>query len=250
MSKKWVRSLAKALPAVFFLGACAKFPENGGNANVTRITFRMRVQGKINTAQDDDPLTNYLYFVAIRATSDENPDPVLTNPQPIFSPNPNGFVNGQPTHFVEFNTLNPTESFPYHIYRFARTGNPSNPIDLGQWTEVQQRIINFERPTNGGNVLQFDVFINQLADTEEEQNNLRFLQVNFLTMNRRLLTDTGGRIQDYLGRNSDPLDVNKAIRVDLRTNDIKENTADYEPEGDVVDPDLDIVDWSIRVVRP
>lgn len=91
---------ALVLSALAITG-CAKFPANGTGTTYTRVSFRIRVAGKINTTQDADPLTNYLYFVAIRASSDDNPDST-TNPQPVFAVNPNGFVGGQPTHFVEF----------------------------------------------------------------------------------------------------------------------------------------------------
>jgi hypothetical protein len=249
MTARWTRALA-ALVAVSAIG-CAKFPENGGgSSNVARITFRMRVQGKINTTQDEDPITSYIYIVAIRASADENPNPD-TNPQPVFSaPHPNGFVQGQPTHFVQFDAINPNAQFPYVLYRFAKTGNPANPIDLATWGRVDQQIINFVRPDPGTNELRFDVFLNQLASSEEEMNNLRFIQVNFLTMNRYARETTSGRIQDFLGNNDNPVDVNKAITVDLRTNTIRENDGNYEPQGDTGDPDLDIVDWSVQVIRP
>ncbi|HEY0867915.1 MAG TPA: hypothetical protein VGE01_11065 [Fimbriimonas sp.] len=240
-----------ALLVAAALCGCAKFPEDGGGtANVTRIQFRMRVQGKINTTLDNDPITNYIYAVAIRASADENPNPE-TNPQPVFSaPHPNGFVQGEPTHFVLFDSINPQSQYPYVLYRFARTGDPENPINLASWTRVDQQIINFVRPDAGSNELRFDLFINQLADSVEEQNSLRFLQVNFLTMNRYARDTVSGRQQDYLGNNNNPVDVNKAITIDLRTNTVRENDNDYEPTGDTPDPDLDIVDWSVQVVRP
>lgn len=227
---------------------CAKFPANGTGTTYTRVSFRIKVAGKINTTQDADPLTNYLYFVAIRASSDDNPDST-TNPQPVFAVNPNGFVGGQPTHFVEFDTLNPTQQYPYRLYQFATTSDPANPINLGAYSEVAQPIVNFTRPDSGGAELKFDLFTNQLGDGTGSTA-LKFLQVNFLTMNKRLLSGTTGRLQDFLGDNNNAADLNKAIKVDLRTNDYKVNTSDYEPSGDVSDPDLDIVDWSVTVTRP
>lgn len=235
---------------VAIVAGCAKFPTNGATNNVTRISFMMRVQGKINTTVDEDPGTNYIYLVGIRTATEDNPDP-QTNPQPVFSaPHPNGFVQGQPTHFVQFDTINPNATYPFHLYQFAKTGDPNNPIDLSTYTEVNQPIINFTRPDPGSGVLKFDLYLNQLADSQDAMNNLKFLQVNFLTMNKTARETTSGRMQDYLGDNNNASEVNKAITIDLRTNTIRQNDGIYEPQGDTSDPDLDIVDWSIQVTRP
>jgi hypothetical protein len=240
-SRRWKRlSLMAKMAMPLSLVSCAKFPANGTASNVTRVTFMMRVQGKINTTQDDDPLTSDYYFVAIRASSEDNPDPT-TNPQPVFSaPHPNGFVQGQCTHFVQFETANPNAPYPYTLWRFP------DPIGLSGPQQLNSPIINFTRPDPGTGTLRFDLFVNQLGDPAT----LKFLQVNFFTMNKLARETTSGRLQDYLGDSGDPLDVNKAITIDLRTNTIRQNDGNYEPAGDCPDPDLDIVDWSIQVTRP
>jgi hypothetical protein len=208
----------------------------------------MSVEGKINTASDSDPLSNYIYIVALRVSNEVNPQP-QTNPQPIFDVNPNGFVAGQPTHFIEFNSLNPGASFPYTLYAFRKTGNPSDPIDLAQFAPSVSNIINFTRPGSNGNTLEFEVFLPQLAESLDEANNFISMQVNFLTMNRKALSNAGGRVIDFLGDNRDITQLNSAIRVDLRTNDRRFNTGDFEPQGDTADPDLDVVDWEVQVIR-
>jgi hypothetical protein len=238
--------------------SCAKFPDTAGPGNFARITFRMRVAGNINTVQDDTPLTNYVYIFAIRVlTTDETPN--TGAPQPVVGENnPNGFVAGSPTHFVQFDPArNPTR--PFTLYRFnpgPSPGDPTNPINLASWVETTSSrgpiIDQFDESTP--NELRFDVFVNQLVNSDAEANTVRRLQVNLLTMNR--LANQGStrdRSWDALGDQRLPSEISTFVTVDLRTNQIVDNRQNIEPTGDVVnlsDPDLDISDFSIEVQQP
>ena len=216
----------------------------------------MRVSGKINTAADDDPATSYIYIVALRATTELNPAPNLA-PLPIVnSTAPNGRVGGSPTHFIEFNTLNPQTAFPFVMSKFAAgptVDDPTNPIDLAHWldtTAARGPILSFVQYVPGAKEIQFDVFVNQLADTDADGLNLQTLQVQFLTMSRYGNQGGGNRAWDALGTSTVP----NYVQVDLRRTGTYSNTvSNIELANDVAggnDPDLDIIDWSVDVQRP
>lgn len=262
-----MKTVLFALPiALGLIAGCAKFPEGGTSANFTRVTFRMKVAGRINTTLDEDPSTYYIYDVAIRATDDLNPEDKLAPQLVATTDNPNGRVAGSPTHFVEFDSLNPNSADPFVLYRFStqledpNPSDPSNPINLASFARsTRGRIVNFQRLEDDPSVLQFDLFINTLANDDDAALQLNTLQVNFLTMSR-LSTGSGGtRVIDAIGdtTGNSPPDFNRYIKIDLRQSGITNNTtgitAGIEPTGDTAPvniPDLDITDWSIEVVRP
>ncbi len=237
------------------MSGCAKSPLNP-TGQFTKVTFRLKVAGKINTAADDDPATSYIYVVAFRATNDLNP-PSNEAPVPVINAtNPNGRVGGSPTHFVEFNSQIPTSSLPFTLSKFAlgpTADDPTNPIDLAHWadtTATRGAIVSFVTYTPGTGELQFDLFVNQMADTDALGQALQTLQVQFLTMSRYANVGGGSRSWDALGDASIP----NFIQVDLRrTGHYSNALSSVELPNDVTggnDPDLDIIDWSIDVVTP
>jgi len=234
------------------VAGCAKFPANGDNSSFVKVTFRMRVAGTINQ--------NYFYDVAIRTSTDPNPesDPNRV-PQPVIGQNnPNGRVAGSPTHFIEYAPSVPAVD-TFTLYRFStqaevpNPSDPTNPINLGSFPPTTRgRIINFNPVVPGTSTeLQFDVFVNLLADTDTDAKAIQALQVQMLTMNRLSNQGAGTRVYDYLGFSNQP----EFIKIDLRSNNSYGNTgglpgSGLEPDGDCPDPDLDIVDWGVTVVRP
>ena len=255
LSRRTVTRAILSAPLAAIVGACAKSPANL-NGVFTKITFRMKVAGKINTSADDDPSTNYIYIVAFRAATDLNPPSNLAPVPVINSTNPNGRVGGSPTHFVEFNTLQPTSSTPFVLNKFAAgptADDPTNPTDLAHWSDVTATrgpIVSFVSYVPGTTELQFDLFVNQMADTDILGKALQTLQVQFLTMSRYANFGGGTRAWDALGDQTTP----NYVQVDLRRTGHYSNTlSNIELPNDVAggnDPDLDIVDWSIDVITP
>jgi hypothetical protein len=263
--------MKKALPlALLLLGGCARYPEGGAGSNFARITFRVRVAGRFNTTQDDTPLTNYVYVVAIRAIQGEG-IPNTYPPSPVVgsnSPNdqnysPNGFVAGAPTHFVRFESDRPDQAYPFRLFRFQPVvptpTNGDNPIDLAAYADTfssRGPIVQFERPDadqQNSQELTFTVFANQLVDSDDLAPNLRRLQVNILTMNKPATQGTSDRVWDALGDPGQFGDVSQFVTIDLLTNQIVSNVGGIEAEGDTTngnEPDLDITDFSIQVEQP
>lgn len=249
------RFLVLALPLVALSG-CAKFPKNGDVNQYTRITFRLEFAGPVNP--------NYIYDVALHATSDTNPDSRLA-PQPVIAEgggavSPNGRMAGSPTHFVEYTQSGGgNTAFPFLLYQFAPgpgPNDPDNPINLAQFTESsRRRIINFTQPSGESNVLYFEIFTDQLVNADADAQNLNTLLVNVLTMSRPQNLPGSRRILDAYGDTRSAV-LNDFLRVDLRQNRIYTDSSDIEPEGDTlpvdvgVDPALDLVNYTIQVQRP
>jgi len=257
MPKNSLFALIGAVALVLAPG-CARFPDDGGIGNFTRISFRFRVQGKINDANDESPLTQYVYIVAIRTlTTDDIPN--TGAPSPVIGDNtPNGFVAGSPTHFVLYDSTRPAQ--PFTLFKFnpgPTPGDPDNPVNLSSWfdtTPTRGRIINFVRPQDGDPAeLQFDLFANQLVDSDADADTIRRIQVNILTMTRLSTTPGGTRIWDSIGNSQLPSEINAFLNVDLRGNSVVNNQLNTEPTGDTVagnDPDIDLTDFRIEVERP
>lgn len=233
-----MRALA-LLVALFVAVGCAKFPDNAGTNN-TRLTFTMRVAGEIRS--------NYVYIVALNFSDEVNP--TAQGPIPVVrQPWGNGYVAGTVSHFVRYDPF----AFPptgFAIFRFRN-------FDLNQPEQIGVPVLSDDVP-QGGKTLRFTLDLGQLGLTASEIAALRSVQVNFLTMNRVPTgSDAGGKTLDALGDTRTVSGINEFVVVRLDRSGTVDNstgiTSGLEPANDVidlVDPDLDIVDWSVRVDRP
>lgn len=245
------RGLFALAGAACLFSGCAKFPSTPDNSSFTKVIFRIRVDGTINS--------QYFYDVAIRASTDPNPD---TDPQRVPQPvvgtgSQNGRMGGSPTHFVEYAPTYPLNTMPFVLYRFSlqseipNPSDPNNPVNLGSFLpNVRGPLIDYDQVVSGETKeLRFAVYINQLGDTDQAGQALQALQVQFLTMSR-LADGTGTRYYDYLG----PLNQPQFLRIDLRSNNTYSSSSNSggidEQAGDCPIPDLDIVSWSVEVQKP
>jgi hypothetical protein len=219
------------LALVFTLLGCARFPANF-QPDATRVVFRMTVRGQIRS--------DYVYVFPIRTSTD--PNPIGDGPIPTLQfPTSNGFVEGHVQYFV----LWTPDTQQYTLYKFTDStltfynavGTPLNPIDV----------------TPGSRTLGFELSLEQLVDTPGTSKQLQVLQVNFLTMNKRLDQSNGStRIIDCLGNTNLLTDFNEPVKIPLATTGLYDNARFnfLEPlEPDCPDPDLDISDWSVQVNR-
>jgi hypothetical protein len=241
------------------VGGCARFPDTP-ETSFTKLSFRLRVAGAINDSRDDTPLTSYVYIVAIRVlTTEEIPN--TGSPQPVINDNsPNGFVAGSPTHFVVYDSQRPAQPFTLNKFLPGPTpGDPDNPINLAQWTDTaptRGRIVNYSRPGDPGadpRELRFEIFANQLVDSDDQADQIRRIQVNILTMNRLSNQGSGQRTWDALGDTRNPAEINTFLNIDVRANLIVDNLLGTEPADDTagaLDPDADLIDYTIEIERP
>ena len=127
---------------------------------------------------------------------------------------------------------------PFVLYRFAKqseipnTSDPDNPTNLQVWApSTRRRIINFDNPSAESNVLQFEIFTDQIADSDAAAQQLNTLLINILPMSRLANASAGDRIIDALG-DTRSAQLNEFLQVDLRANRVYQDTSDFEPEGE------------------
>jgi hypothetical protein len=192
----------------------------------------MKVANKINP--------NYVYIVALRVSEEDEPRDGQ-GPLPVISPpwGNNGFVAGKCTHFVRWDRNLIPE---YNLYQFTDC-NLSNYRLIG----APLRYNTLQENTD---TLEFELNLTQLTNNDPTlAARLRSLQVNFLTMNTTSRT-VSRRLWDAIGDNQN---VNRlsAITIPLTSSGRYDNNyfGNIEPRGDVSDPDLDIVDFTVQVIR-
>lgn len=210
------------------LSGCAKYPSST-TATGPRVTLTMTVAGQINP--------NYVYIFAMQPLNVTNP--TTQGPIPVIAqPWGNGFVAGNCKYFVRWD---PTTSPRYTIYKFQDT-------QLTQYFAIGAPVNTVDVPT-GGRVLQFEITLNQIADTPDQAAGYQTLQLNYLTMNKVPQGTDSGKAWDALGDSTIPSGINQFVNIPLTSSRLYNNASfnNLEPAGDVADPDLDIVDWSIQV---
>ena len=207
---------------------CAKYPSSI-KATGTRLVFTLTVAGQINA--------NYVYMFAFQPLNITNP--TTQGPIPVVGPPwGNGFVAGNCSYFVRWD---PTTSPRYTIYKFQdkqltqyfAIGAPINSVD----------------GANGGKSLQFEISLNQIADTAEIAAAYQTLQLNLLTMNKVPQGADSGKAWDALGDGNTVSGINTWVNIPVTSSRLFNNATfgNVEPSGDVSDPVLDIIDWSVQV---
>jgi len=210
---------------------CAKFPEGGGGVFTKRFRFIIRLAAPVNP--------NYVYIVAINDANDltgQNGGPI-----PVVAPPwGNGFVAGKATHFVRYDGFQPNGG--YAVFKFA---------DPNLLTYFQTGIpVNFFTPGPEDVRLDFEIDATQLRPNPRDALSIRALQINLLTMDRVPTdpNDPNPKYWDALGDSTEPGSINDYITIDVTGPRIYRNSElQNEPEGDVSDPSLDMVDWSIEI---
>ena len=213
---------------------CAKYPKDLVNTVGARLIFAFTVNNRINP--------NYIYVVALRTSTDLNPTDGL-GPLPLTQPpwgGGDGIVSGACTHYIKYDAR---YTAPFRIYKFLdNLLNNSREIDFAT---------RFDTVDNSSRTLRFELDLTQLTDGNAAQAAaLQSVQVNFLTMDKIPVVHTDRKIWDALGNSQDPSD-NRFISVPLDVSGFYDN--DYygriEPIGDVADADLDIVNFSVEVIK-
>ncbi len=227
-----VGRLCLTLLLVLSAGGCARFPEAPQVAGVRRLIVEIQVAGRIRP--------DYSYFVLFNLSNDpdgrEGPLPVVVPPWG------NGFAGGAFTHFVRFDQIQP--GVGYGLYRVV----PNTNLQVFEYLGVP---LNAEPVGAESNRLRFEIDIVQFISDVPTAREMRFIQLNLLATDR-VPTDPN----DLTPKNWDALGDGRLgtsqylnLRIDqnriLRNSDV--GPAVREVEGDVRDPDLDIVDWRLEV---
>ncbi len=243
-----MKKLLLLLVAVVITGSCAKFPSSGVPGGNTQVRFRMTVAGRIKPG--------YIYVVAIRWSKNINPVDPNRGPWPVItSPWGNGMVAGRANVYVKWDTFQSPE---YQAWEFTDAIPDDEFPGSGPYmTQSQFKGIplNTLDVTENGRTLDFTLDMSQIAENPSDIPLIRVLQVNFLTMDRVPQDpDSGSKIWDGLGLNSSVFDANNFIQFSVDASNTYNNSSGpfqgREQTGDTPDPDLDIVDWSVQVIRP
>jgi hypothetical protein len=230
--------LLVAAAAAPLVESCARFPSTPVG-QFTKITFSVTMGGPINP--------NYLYFVAMYASTDPNPVLPQNGPVPVLSTgSTNGWLTGSATQFVSLTPL--SGGRPYTIYN---VGTPSDPgVDNVPTRNLDDTLI-VDGSGNYPSTWGFTIFTSDLASLTVAQT-LTSLTFQIMAMNKLALGSVSGRMIDAigLGTNFTPL----VIRLDFSKNYTNSvNFFGAEGAGDVIggsDPAVDITDFSVSVTVP
>jgi len=217
-----------ALATCVAASGCARYPESGGGAGGKRLIFTLKLAADVNP--------NYVYIIALNPSTEVNP--TVQGPIPVIAPPwGNGFVAGTATHFVRWDSF---QSPRYQLYAFQNA-------QLIEFVPIGVPI-DYVEVTPGSRQLKFTLELSQFAGGNPP-GDLKSLQVNFLTMNVVPQGSGGDKVWDALGDGRTPGGINEYIKIPLTGSGLYDNARflNFEPNGDVVDPALDIVDWSIEV---
>lgn len=236
LGRRILRAILGAALALVALG-CAKFPAGGSTQNV-HLIFTMTVAGHIRDGTQAGETTPYIYMVAVNPSTDLFP--TVVGPEPVVAqPWGNGFVAGNATHFIQYGL---SQLSPYTVYQFITPDLLSyapNGVPINTSTTTT--------------TLQFEIDMSQITPTGGDPSLFQSVQVNFLTMDRAPTGSySGSKFWDALGDGHDPNSVNDYVRIPLTSSRTYTNADfnDLEPQGDTVDPNLDIISWSVEVRRP
>lgn len=244
--------LAAASAAVLLLTAgCAKYPAGGGTSTGPQLVISMTMNAPINP--------NYYYFVVFDVSNDRTGG---NGPVPVIAPPwGNGWVanklnpsttttNPGATSYVEY-----TAAQGYLLYNFTDSSLQTHSSPVAPVQSVDPA---------GGNTLEFTVLLSQLATAKIPASQISYIQANFITTNVLPANPNDTSVVKYFDALGDANSgqLNDYITIStLQAAIVNNQTDDIEPTGDVSqtnnsggytnvnEPDLDITNWSIQIVR-
>lgn len=234
MDKKW-KVLIYLLLAMALSG-CAKNPESGVVSGKLLVAT-LRVAGRISPIDTADPSVRRYYFVAIDVDNDQN-----TGPWAVVGPPYGG--NGWVTSADPVNNVGLTSYFVMspedpngNVYGilpgsyFLGTTAPRPPIRC----EIIE----------SGAAMQVIIDLGQLATPTTSAENIRQLNINFITTNQLAVNPS----YQYPYREWDSLGIGGQDYISIDT-DQSTTWSGEDERGDVSDPDLDIINWSVEIQQP
>ena len=216
---------AASIAVLIVLAAgCARFPTGAVPVTGKRLIITMTVAGEI------DP--NNFYYVAFDTSGMPAPGPLPV----VAKPWGNGWGTGNITHYVLYNASQPQNG--YWVYRITPGTDLKGSESVGAPVSVVP-------PPPGSNKLQFTIDLGQLATPTMSADKIDLVNINFITTNVVPLDPYApvDKYYDGLGPSG-----NDFITISVKTNQTYSNSqSNIEQQGDVISPNLDIVDWSIEV---
>lgn len=219
----------------FTLSGCAKFPTTAPTTG-KQLVVTLKVRGVVRPTDPADPGNSRYYFIAIDNDGDSNTGPFAALYPPYGG---TGWVTSRDasrsvgmTSFVEYDANNP-QGYIYGVLpgSFFLNRTPPQP-------PIRYEIL------DGGSTIRFVVDFSQIATTAIPADNIRELDINFITTNRlpnsqeivesRQIDGLGPSGQDY-------------ATIDTTTDRTYSDDDVDASNFTLTDPDLDIVSWTISV---
>jgi hypothetical protein len=216
---------AMAALMLIFAAGCARFPVNPVPITGRQLIITVTVAGEINP--------NYYYYVAFDTSGAMTPGPLPV----VAIPWGNGWGTGNISNYVIFHTGQPFGG--YALYRFT------NPELLFPQLVGNGSPVSWVTPPPGANTLQFTIDLGQLATAALPADQIDQININFITTDVVPLDPNAPvrKLYDGLGVRG-----NEFITIQTATSQVYNNSqTNLEFPGDVVLPDLDIIDWSVEV---
>ena len=222
-----------AVAAAIWLTGCARYPAETARSG-KQLVITMKVAGRISPTDSSDPTVRRYYFIAI-----DNDASNLTGPWAVVVPpfGGNGWVTSADaarsiglTSFISYDPLSP-QGYVYDVLPgsfFLNTSSPQSPV---RW-EI----------ADGGWAIRVTVDFEQMATTSIKADDIRQLDINFITTNQLALNPD----YTYPEREWDSLGPSGQDFVSIDTTSDR-TYGSVDDSGDVTDPDLDIVFWQVQV---
>ncbi|MBW3623392.1 MAG: hypothetical protein KY468_08280 [Armatimonadetes bacterium] len=227
----YVVILGLTLAPFVLTGGCARTPADATINAPNQLLVQVTVRGVVNPSR--------FYFVAFNATDATN---TSQGPLPVVScPWGNGWGAGRITHYVQVG--GPNQPGFYGVYRFPQTDNPVqdliNPVYLGRPVSSDE--------FQGTNTFRFSLDLDLLQTPSGAPATM--LNMNIIATDRVPINtqDCTRKLVDALG----PGAGNTFVTIPVQQSRIfrDEELTQPESQGDITDPDLDLVDWQIEVRR-
>lgn len=225
--------IAAVLITVTFAG-CARFPDTAPTTG-KQLVLTIRVRGRITPVDTADPSIRHYYFIAIDNDGDQNTGPWAVAGPPFGG---NGWLTSRDaehsigaTSFIQYDSANP-DGYVYSILpgsNFLNTSSPQLPIR----TEL----------LDGGSTLRFTIDFSQIATTAIPADQIRQLDINFMTTNELAVNPNGL----YERREWDSLGPSGQDYVTIDTTLDRTYYDDNLESHLVADSDIAIISWSAQV---
>lgn len=231
MNTKW--KLLVYFIVIIALSGCARYPSTP-IASGKQIVITMRMAGRISSSDAEDPSIKRYYFIAIDNDADQN-----TGPWSVIAPPFGG--NGWVT------SADAAHSIGLTSYFVLDPDDPSGSVYgvlPGSYflnTTAPRPPIRFEIIESGA-TMRVTIDMNQLATSNIPVGNINQLNINLITTNQLAVNPS----YTYPGRQWDSLGAGGQEYVNVDTSQTR-IWSDDDEQGDVNDPDLDIVHWTIEV---
>lgn len=217
------------------LAGCAKNPSSGVVSG-KQLVITLKVAGRISPIDPADPGIKRYYFVAIDNDNDQN-----TGPWAVVGPPYGG--NGWVTSSDPVNSIGLTSYFVISPEDQSGSVYGILPGSYFLGTTAPRPPIRYEI-IDSSTAMRITIDLGQVETAAIPAANINQLNFNFITTNQLAVNPS----YTYPYREWDSLGIGGQDYISIDTNQSTTWSGDDE-QGDVSDPDMDIIHWSVEIQR-